>query len=399
MDGTTGGGQTVKTSIPRNIWLVGWVSFFMDVSSEMVYPLVPLFLSNQLGASKSVVGLIEGIAEATASLLKLGSGALADRFGKNKLLMGLGYGLSTVSRPVMALASGWGTVLASRWIDRTGKGIRTAPRDAIIAASTTADRLGLSFGLHRAMDSAGAVIGPAVALLVLMVWPADYRLVFWLSIIPGVLAVALIIGLVKADGRPRSSRKNWVWSLGGFNAGFVRFLLVIGLFSLGNASNVFLILRAENIGLAPAWISGCYLLFNAVYAVTSLPAGMLADRIGRPVMLVAGFVLFSGIYVGFAVVTAAWLIPILFVLYGLYMGVTDGVQRAHVATLLPANLTATGYGLYHMVIGLAILPASFLAGLLWDQLGPSAPFWFGAGTSLSAAALFASYALVRPEPA
>jgi MFS family permease len=267
---------------------------------------------------------------------------LADRFGKNKLLMGLGYGLSTVSRPVMALASGWGTVLASRWIDRTGKGIRTAPRDAIIAASTTADRLGLSFGLHRAMDSAGAVIGPAVALLVLMVWPADYRLVFWLSIIPGVLAVALIIGLVKADGRPRSSRKNWVWSLGGFNAGFVRFLLVIGLFSLGNASNVFLILRAENIGLAPAWISGCYLLFNAVYAVTSLPAGMLADRIGRPVMLVAGFVLFSAIYVGFAVVTAAWLIPILFVLYGLYMGVSDGVQRAHVATLLPANLTAKG---------------------------------------------------------
>ncbi len=370
----------------------------MDVSSEMVYPLVPLFLSNQLGASKSVVGLIEGIAEATASLLKLGSGALADRFGKNKLLMGLGYGLSTVSRPVMALASGWGTVLASRWIDRTGKGIRTAPRDAIIAASTTADRLGLSFGLHRAMDSAGAVIGPAIALLVLMIWPADYRLVFWLSIIPGVLAVALIIGLAKADGRPRSSRENRVWSLSGFNADFARFLLVIGLFSLGNSSNVFLILRAENMGLAPAWISGCYLLFNAVYAVTSLPAGILADRIGRPAMLVAGFVLFSAIYLGFAVVAAAWLMPVLFVLYGLYMGVTDGVQRAHLATLLPADLTATGYGLYHMVIGVAILPASFLAGLLWDQFGPSAPFWFGAGTSLSAAGLFASFALIRPEP-
>jgi MFS family permease len=331
----------VKSPIPRNVWVVGWVSLFMDVSSEMVYPLVPLFLSNQLDASKSVVGLIEGIAEATASLLKLGSGALADRFGKNKLLMGLGYGLSTASRPVLALASGWGTVLASRWIDRTGKGIRTAPRDAIIAASTPADRLGLSFGLHRAMDSAGAVIGPAVALLVLMIWPGDYRFVFWLSIIPGLLAVALIIGFVRADGRQRSSRKDWVWSFKGFNADFARFLIVIALFSLGNSSNVFLILRAEDVGLAPAWISGCYLLFNAVYAVSSLPAGILADRIGRPVMLVAGFLLFSAIYMGFALTTMTWLVPILFVLYGLYMGVTDGVQRAHLATLLPVDLTAT----------------------------------------------------------
>jgi MFS family permease len=388
----------MKSPIPRNVWVVGWVSFFMDISSEMVYPLVPLFLSNQLGASKAVVGFIEGIAEATASLLKLGSGALADRFGKNKLLMGLGYGLSTMSRPVLALASGWGTVLASRWIDRTGKGIRTAPRDAIIATSTTADRLGLSFGLHRAMDSAGAVIGPAIALLVLMIWPADYRFVFWLSIIPGLLAVALIIGLVRADGRPQSARKDWVWSFKEFNAGFVRFLIVIALFSLGNSSNVFLILRAEDVGLAPAWISGCYLLFNGVYAVSSLPAGILADRIGRPVTLVAAFILFSAIYMGFALATMTWLVPILFVLYGLYMGVTDGVQRAHLATLLPSDRTATGYGLYHMVIGLAILPASFFGGLLWDQLGPSAPFWFGAGTSLSAAALFASFILIRPGP-
>lgn len=375
--------------IPRNVWVTGWVSFFMDVSSEMVYPLVPLFLSSSLGASKSVIGLIEGIAEAAASVLKLFSGALADRFGKHKLLMGLGYGISTASRPVLALATGWGMVLISRFTDRVGKGIRTAPRDAIIAASTPPERLGLAFGFHRALDTAGAVVGPAVALLILAIWTADYRLVFWLSIIPGVLAVALIIFFITADGSAPLMKTKFSWSLHGFDARFVGFIAVVGLFSLGNSSNAFLILKAEHAGIGPAWISGVYLAFNATYVLVSIPGGVLADRIGMRPVIAGSFVLFALVYAGFALADTPWPIAGLFVLYGVYMGFTEGVQRAYLATLVPSERTATGFGLYHMIVGVAILPASLIAGFLWDHVGPAAPFWFGAGMAALAAILFA----------
>jgi MFS family permease len=372
----------MRRSIPRNVWIAGWVSFFMDVSSEMVYPLVPLFLTSSLGASKSVVGLIEGIAEAAASLLKLFSGVVADRFGKTKLLMGLGYGISTASRPLLALAPGWGTVLAARFTDRVGKGIRTAPRDAIIAASTPPERLGLAFGFHRALDTAGAVVGPALALVILSIWVADYRLVFWLSIVPGVVAVALIVWFINSDGPVPSTRPSLRWSLRGLDARLLKFLLVIGLFSLGNSSNAFMILRAEQVGVSPAWISGLYLAFNITYALLSVPAGMLADRIGPKKMILSGFALFAMVYAGFALATHIWQIATLFIGYGLYMGLTDGMQRAYLSTLISADRQATGFGLYHMVVGLAILPASLVAGLLWDSIGPAAPFAFGAAMAL-----------------
>ncbi|MDO9118769.1 MAG: MFS transporter [Nitrospira sp.] len=379
----------MRRSIPRNVWIAGWVSFFMDVSSEMVYPLVPLFLTSSLGASKSVVGLIEGIAEAAASLLKLFSGVVADRFGKTKLLMGLGYGISTASRPLLALAPGWGMVLAARFTDRVGKGIRTAPRDAIIAASTPPERLGLAFGFHRALDTAGAVVGPALALVILSVWVADYRLVFWLSIVPGVVAVALIVWFINSDGPAPSTRPPLEWSLHGLDPRLLKFLLVIGLFSLGNSSNVFMILRAEQVGVSPAWISGLYLAFNITYALLSVPAGMLADRIGPKKMILSGFALFAMVYAGFALVTHIWQIAALFIGYGLYMGLTDGVQRAYLSTLISADQQATGFGLYHMVVGLAILPASLIAGLLWDSIGPAAPFIFGATMALLSGSAFA----------
>ena len=372
----------MRRSIPRNVWIAGWISFFMDVSSEMVYPLVPLFLTSSLGASKSVVGLIEGIAEAAASLLKLFSGVVADRFGKTKLLMGLGYGISTASRPLLALAPGWGTVLAARFTDRVGKGIRTAPRDAIIAASTPPEQMGLAFGFHRALDTAGAVVGPALALVILSVWVADYRLIFWLSIVPGVVAVALIVWFINSDGPVPLIRPPLGWSLRGLDVHLLKFLLVIGLFSLGNSSNAFMILRAEQVGVSPAWISGLYLAFNITYALLSVPAGMLADRIGPKKMILSGFVLFAMVYAGFALATHIWQIATLFIGYGLYMGLTDGVQRAYLSTLISADQQATGFGLYHMVVGLAILPASLVAGLLWDSIGPAAPFAFGAAMAL-----------------
>lgn len=384
--------------IPRNVWVTGWVSFFMDVSSEMVYPLVPLFLTSSLGASKSVVGLIEGIAEAAASLLKLFSGIIADRFGKNKLLMGFGYGISTASRPLLALATGWGMVLTARFTDRVGKGIRTAPRDAIIAASTPPERLGLAFGFHRALDTAGAVVGPAVALAILAIWAADYRLVFWLSIVPGVLAVALIVWFIEADGAATLRQASPAWSYRRFDARFWGFILVVGLFSLGNSSNAFLILKAEQVGTSPAWISGMYLAFNGTYALVSMPAGMLADRIGMKRMIVGGFGLFAAVYAGVAVAETSWQIAGLFVCYGVYMGLTEGVQRAYLATLMPAEHMATGFGLYHMVVGLAILPASLIAGALWDSIGPAAPFWFSAGMAALATLLFAGIARPHAEP-
>jgi MFS family permease len=375
----------MTSRLSRNVWATGWVSFFMDVSSEMVYPLVPLFLSSTLGASKSLVGVIEGLAEATASLLKLFSGLLADRFGKNKLLMGIGYATSVASRPLLALATGWGMVLAARFTDRAGKGIRTAPRDAIIALSTPPAQAGLAFGIHRAMDTAGAIVGPAVALLILAVWSPDYRLVFWLSIVPGLLAVVCIVLFIAADGPSPPIRPAFSWSLVGFDRNFLGFLLVIGLFSLGNFSHAFLILKAEQVGMSPARISGVYLTLNVVYALLSIPGGMLADRFGKRRVIAGGFCLFAGLSAGFALAEAPWQVALLFGLYGAYMGLTDGVQRAYLATLVPEERKATGFGFFHLVVGAAILPASVMAGLLWDHIGPAAPFWFGAGTaSLSA---------------
>ena len=377
-----------KPGLPRNVWVTGWVSFCMDVSSEMVYPLVPLFLSSVLGVNKSVIGLIEGVAEATASILKLFSGALADRFGKNKLLMGLGYGVSTGSRAILATAGGWGDVFGSRFVDRVGKGIRTAPRDAIVAASTPTEIMGKAFGLHRTLDTLGAVLGPALAMLVLFFYAGDYRLVFWLSIIPGILAVLLIVLFITADGPVPSERRSFIWSAKEFDGRFWSFILVVGLFSLGNSSDAFLILRAENAGVSPVWVPGVYLGFHVVYALVAVPGGMLADRFGKRRFILLGFVLFSAVYAGFALASSPWQVAGLFALYGVYMGLTDGVQRAYLATIIPPERRATGYGIYHTVVGLAILPASLAAGLLWDHVGPAAPFWYGAVFSAAAGLLF-----------
>lgn len=368
--------------IPRNVWVAGWVSFFMDVSSEMVYPLVPLFLSSSLSVGKSVVGMIEGIAEASASLLKLFSGAFVDRFGKNKLLMGLGYGISTGSRPLLALAPGWGMVLASRLTDRIGKGIRTAPRDAIIAAATPPGQLGLAFGLHRSLDTAGAIVGPALALLLLTAWNLDYREVFWYSIIPGVISVLLIARYIDADANKTFIGSNFSWTVGGFDRRIYTFLLAVGLFSLGNSSNAFLILKAEHEGVSPAWISGMYLGYNTVYALAAVPGGILADRYGKRLMIIGGLSLFAGIYAGFALATTRLAIAGLFILYGLYMGLTEGVQRAYLASLTPESRRGTAFGLYHMIVGIAVLPASLMAGFLWDYMGPTAPFWYGASLAM-----------------
>ncbi|OGP50117.1 MAG: MFS transporter [Deltaproteobacteria bacterium RBG_13_43_22] len=379
----------------RNIFFTGVVSFFMDFSSEMVYPLVPLFLSSVLGVQKSVIGLIEGIAESTASLLKVFSGWLSDRLGHRKWLMVVGYGISTLSRPLVATAPNWGQVLASRFLDRFGKGVRNAPRDALIAESCEAPNLGRSFGFHRGMDTLGAVVGPAVAFGLLAYFHGQYRLVFWLSMIPGALAVLTIIFFIretKAHPLDQTEKPKLGWA--SFSGSYKFFILVVTLFSLGNSSDVFLILRAENVGIPAAVIPLVYLVFNVIYSLGALPAGILSDRIGPKPIIFLAFTLFGFIYLGFGKASHPVHIWLLFIVYGIFMAMTEGVQKAFLATLVPSEFKATGFGLYNTLVGLAMLPASLIGGFLWDRLGPQATFLYGSVTAWLAALLFIFFLLL-----
>ncbi|MFA6499446.1 MAG: MFS transporter [Desulfurivibrionaceae bacterium] len=373
----------------KNVFFTGLVSFFMDVSSEMIYPLIPLFLANTLGVNKSMIGLIEGLAESTASLLKVFSGWFSDRIGQRKSLMLAGYAISTLSRPLMATANVWQQVLGSRFTDRLGKGVRTAPRDAIIAESTPSTHLGRAFSFHRAMDTMGAVVGPAIALFLLGIFSNDYRKVFWFSMVPGVIAVILIILFIQEKKkhpapkteRPRLRFNHFDWKVKSF-------IVIAALFALGNSSDAFLILRAEQIGIPTVMIPAVYLVFNLVYSLSSIPAGMAADRFGKKRIILLGFMLFAGLYYGFAVAKSAAAIWALFGLYGLFMGLTEGIQKAFLATIIPPDFKATAFGVYAAAVGLAMFPASLIAGWLWDHVSPAAPFFFGAATAALSALLF-----------
>lgn len=328
----------------RNVFVAGLVSFFMDVSSEMIYPLVPLFLANVLGVNKSVIGLIEGVAESTASLLKVFSGWLSDRIGNRKWLMAAGYGISTISRPIVALAACWHQVMGFRFIDRLGKVVRNAPHDAIIAESTEIAYLGRAFGFHRSMDTMGAVVGPASAFFFLGLFSNDYRMVFWLSMIPGIIAVLLIIFFIKEKKKvspPQSERPKL--TLKHFDRKFKFFVVIAALFAVGNSSDVFLILRAQQTGIPTVMIPIVYLLFNLVYSISSIHAGIAADRFGRKRVILLGYVLFAILYYAFAVAkdtTAVW---VLFGFYGLFMGRTEGIQKAFLATIIPPGFKATAF--------------------------------------------------------
>ena len=373
----------------KNVFFAGLVSFCMDVSSEMLYPLVPLFLANVLGVNKSMIGLIEGVAEATASILKVFSGWLSDRLGRRKGLMLAGYGIATVSRPIMALAGSWQQVLGARFVDRLGKGIRTAPRDAIIADAADRAHLGRAFSFHRALDTLGAVAGPALALLILQYHPGQYRLVFWLSLLPAACAV-LVIALFIREGRTVAARPAAPpdLSIGRLDGQVRGFILIAALFALGNSSDAFLILRAGQVGVPTVLIPAVYLLFNLIYALSAIPVGIIADRFGKKRLILIGFLLFAGLYYGFAVAAHPRAIWLLFAAYGLFMGLTEGIQKAFLASIIPPDCKATAFGVYATAVGLTTLPASIIAGLLWDRVSPAATFYFGAATAAAAALLF-----------
>ena len=387
-------------SLPRNVWVVTATSLLTDVSSEMLVHLLPLFLANVLGVRTNVIGLIEGVAETTASLLKVFSGWLSDRMGQRKWLTVAGYGLSTLAKPFLFFATTWQAVLAVRFTDRVGKGIRTAPRDALIADSIDEKRRGLAFGLHRAGDTAGALIGIAIALVV--VWfvqgqdleltRSAFQMVVLFSIPPAVLAV-LVLAIGAKDVPIAGVRERPKLSLRGLDPRFQRFLVVMVLFTLGNSSDAFLVLRAQNLGLSVTGVLAMLVTFTLVYTLVSTPAGALSDRIGRRKVIIGGWLAYAVIYLGFALTDATWQIWALFALYGIYYGMAEGAGKALVADVVESEQRGTAYGLYNAAIGLAAFPASLIAGILWQGVagwagfGPAAPFLFGAFMALLAVIL------------
>ncbi len=382
--------------LPRNVWAVGLTSFFMDISSEMVINILPLFLANVLGVQTSIIGVIEGVAEATASILKLFSGWLSDKLGGRKWLAVAGYGISAVTKPFFYFANSWGLIAGVRWADRVGKGVRTAPRDALVADSVTEETRGLAFGFHRAADTAGAMLGLLIALGV--VWMAQanaldlsrstFQTVVLISLLPALLAV-LSLAVGAKDVAVSSHRAAPKFSLRSMGKPFLIFLVIVSIFTLGNSSDAFLVLRAQNLGMTVTGILMMLVMFNLIYTLVSAPAGSLSDRVGRRRLIVGGWLVYAAIYLGFAMAQAAWQVWTLYVAYGLYYGMAYGTANAMVADLVPENLRGTAYGTYNAILGILTFPASVIAGLLWQGFGPSAPFLFGGVLALTAALLMA----------
>lgn len=383
----------VRVKLPKAVVAFGGVSLLNDISSEMIYPLLPLFLKG-LGASVAFIGLFEGIAETTASLLKLFSGWLADRIGRHRALAFLGYGLASLTRPIMALTTAPAQVLALRFVDRVGKGIRTAPRDALIAHAAPPEQRGTAFGFHRMMDNLGAAVGPLLASAILLFAPENYRLVFLLASVPALVSLAVFYWGVPpiATAHCSVARSPLSGARALWRGRFGRFLLCVLVFTLGNSSDAFLLLRAQQAGVSEVWIPLLWSVLNVVRSLLSTPAGMLADGWGRERLLLCGWLLYAGVYAGFAFVGQAWQAVVLFGGYALYYALTEGAERALVADLAPAEMRGQAYGLFHFIVGMGMLPASLLFGALWQWGGASVAFLTGAGLALLASAFFFVFA-------
>ncbi|MBI2919063.1 MAG: MFS transporter [Chloroflexi bacterium] len=387
--------------VGRNVFFLGWVSFLTDVSSEMIINVLPLFLANVLGVGTAIIGVIEGIADSTATLMRFPSGWLSDRLQRRKSLTLLGYGLSTMAKPLFFLANSWAAVLVLRFSDRVGKGVRSAPRDALVADSTTREQRGRSFGFHRGMDSAGAVLGILGAALVIffvqrgegLLEAGAFRTLALVATVPAVLGVMVLWLLVReprpapapppavAAAKPAASSR--------FPTTFKLLLVTMVLFTLGNSSDAFLILRAQDLGLSVIHILLLLAAFNVVYASLAMPLGSLSDRVGRRRLILAGWAGYAAIYLGFALAGAAWMVVFLFLAYGVYYAATEGAARALVTDLVPAHRRGAAFGLYHTAVGITAFPASLIAGVLWQTVNPGATFIFGAAMAGLAAVLLA----------
>ena len=377
-----------KLGISKNVFVLGLVSFFNDVASEMIYPLVPIFLTSVLGAPVAVVGLVEGIAESTASVLKVVSGWLSDKWRKRKIFVVAGYSFSAISKILLSLAHSWPFVLLARFVDRFGKGTRTSARDALIAESSENSVRGRAFGFHRGLDTLGAVVGPLIALLAIHFLDNNFRLIFFLAFIPAFIGILLLLFFVKEKKKEANSLDTFHFNWRELNPSFKIFLLISFIFALGNSSDAFLILRAQNLGLSLTLVVLAYVLFNFTYALFSTPAGIIADKIGPKKVLLAGFLLFSGVYLFFGLTSSSLFLWFLFPVYGIYMALTEGVGKAYISNLVPQEKTGTAFGIYQTIIGLCTFFASFIAGILWTYIGVRLPFIFGSIMALISAFLF-----------
>ncbi|WP_395737104.1 MFS transporter [Prosthecobacter sp.] len=377
----------LRPRLPATVWALGWVSFFTDVSTEIVYPLLPVFLTTTLGASMAFVGLVEGIAESTASLLKIASGWWSDRVKKRKPLMIAGYGLSALTRPLIALAATGTQVLGARFMDRIGKGIRTSPRDALLAASVPPDQRGAAFGVQRTMDNAGAVLGPLIAWIMLQWFTNDYRVLFWLAVLPMVGAMAcLVFGTRDQTLPPAAPKTQMPFSI---TPAFKNYLGAVLLFTLGNSSDAFLLLRAQAVGVPVSSLPLLWLALSLVKTLSSYPAGVLSDRIGRRVLILGGWCVYALVYAGFGLAAQPWHIWALFLAYGLFYGMTESTERALVADYYPDAQRGRAFGSFNFITGIGALPASLLMGWLWTAHGPRVAFTAGGALALCAVAWFA----------
>jgi len=377
-----------KSGISKNVFILGLVSFFNDVASEMIYPIIPIFLTSVLGAPVAIVGLIEGIAESTASILKIVSGWLSDKFRRRKPFITAGYSFSAISKIILGLAYNWPFVLVARFIDRFGKGTRTSARDALIVESSDKMGRGKSFGFHRALDTMGAVIGPLLALLAIKFLDGNFRLIFFLAFIPAFIGVLLLLFFVNEKIKETKQAHIFRFNWRDIDHSFKIFLFISFLFALGNSSDVFLILRAQDLGLSVSSVVLVYVLFNFTYAIFSVPAGIISDKIGPRKLLLTGFLLFAAVYLFFGFVQNTFFLWILFPFYGVYMALTEGVGKAYIANLVHHEKSGTAFGIYQMTIGLCTFFASFIAGLLWTYVNVSAPFIFGSTMAAISALLF-----------
>jgi len=378
-----------------NVFYTGVVSFLTDTSVKMVYSVMPMFLMS-IGASKTSLSLIEGIAESTASLIKAFSGYWSDRIGKNKPFMLIGYGLSAVIMPVYALVVSPLQVLILRFIERVGKGIRTAPRDSLVAGSVNGNEVGKSFGLHKAMDNSGAILGPLLAFLLLLFHPGDFRLIFLLAGIPGILGIfVLYFGIHEAKKHKESLLKKFRFS--DYPKRFYLFLAIIFVFTLGNSTDALLMVKANEVGIKVTFIPLVYLISSIVSVFLAIPFGQLSDRIGREKLLIAGFFIYAMVYFGFGITANVYVIVALFAFYGIYSALTDGQQKSMISDLVDENKKGTGMGIYNALLGITLLPASLIAGLLYDKVNSKIPFYFGGSMALLAIVLMVIYLATKPK--
>jgi MFS family permease len=379
--------------VPKNVKALGFVSLLNDAASEMIYPLLPIFLTSVLGVGAGVLGVIEGVAESTASVLKLFSGWISDKIGRRKALILFGYSLAALGRPVIALSRYWWQVGIIRFIDRFGKGVRTSPRDALISLSTAEEVKGKAFGFHRAMDHAGAIIGPICAVILLRFGMSLKNLFAW-ALLPGIVTVFIVFFFVK-EKKSEAKAKDIEFKLSALSKNFKIYLLILILFTLGNSSDAFLILRAKDAGISTSLIPVLWIVLHFVKMTTSIPGGEWSDKTGRKKVIVSGWIVYALIYLGFGFSSRVFHIWGLFALYGIYFGLTEGVEKAFVSDLVEDDFQGTAFGFYNLAVGITAFPSSVFFGLIWQRFGSLAAFSYGAALAGLASLLLLS--LVEEE--